>query len=144
MGFMKDKLLKIEPWCFRDLERTERLDFVQRYLRMKHVIVFKLKEVLQFNFYDHAKVILSNGGQTVTYLSNKEDPANPPALKTWSLAYLLSTEASQGPEARTVSSVVKKLKYMDVLLKTIRTGAPPVTGGEKDRGSEKSAREVLR
>lgn len=47
-GFMDERLLKDKPYCFTDLGRTKGLEFVQKYLRMKHVIVFKLShEVLQ-------------------------------------------------------------------------------------------------
>lgn len=39
------------PYTFEDLSRTKGMDFVQKYLRMKHVIVFKLSsDVLQVCF----------------------------------------------------------------------------------------------
>jgi cell cycle serine/threonine-protein kinase CDC5/MSD2 len=47
-GFMQERLHYDKPYCFTDGARTKGMDFVQRYLRMKHVIVFKLShDVLQ-------------------------------------------------------------------------------------------------
>lgn len=43
-----DRLYGQYPYTFEDLERSKGMDFVQKYLRMKHVIVFKLShDVLQ-------------------------------------------------------------------------------------------------
>jgi hypothetical protein len=45
---MQERLHYDKPYCFTDGARTKGMDFVQRYLRMKHVIVFKLShDVLQ-------------------------------------------------------------------------------------------------
>ena len=67
------KLYGDYEYTFLDLQRTKCMHFVQKYLRMKHVIVFKLSyDVLQvrcwislaytaantrrqFNFYDHSE-----------------------------------------------------------------------------------------
>jgi cell cycle serine/threonine-protein kinase CDC5/MSD2 len=40
--YIMDRLYGDYEWCFEDLERTRGMNFVQKYLRMKHVIVFKL------------------------------------------------------------------------------------------------------
>lgn len=45
-GFMQERLTSQRPYCFVDEGRTRSLDFVQKYLRMKHVIVFKLSNDL--------------------------------------------------------------------------------------------------
>ena len=39
------------PFTFNDVDRTKGMDFVSKYLRMKHVIVFQLSsDVLQVRF----------------------------------------------------------------------------------------------
>lgn len=46
--YIMDRLYGEYDWTFEDTERTKGMDFVQKYLRMKHVIVFKLShDVLQ-------------------------------------------------------------------------------------------------
>lgn len=37
-----DRLYGDYSWCFEDVGREKGMDFVQKYLRMKHVIVFKM------------------------------------------------------------------------------------------------------
>lgn len=37
-----DRLYGDYSWCFEDVGREKGMDFVQKYLRMKYVIVFKL------------------------------------------------------------------------------------------------------
>lgn len=51
-GFMQERLYNEKPYCFLDHGRVKGMDFVQRYLRMKHVIVFKLShDVLQVSLF---------------------------------------------------------------------------------------------
>lgn len=46
--YMMERLYGDPEYAFEDLERTKGLDFVQKYLRMKHVIVFKMShDILQ-------------------------------------------------------------------------------------------------
>ncbi|KAG8984611.1 Cell cycle serine/threonine-protein kinase cdc5/MSD2, partial [Tulasnella sp. 427] len=68
-AYMMERLYGNHSFCWDDTERTEGMDFVQKYFRMKNVIVFKLSnEAIQFNFYDHTKLILSAKGHGITYL----------------------------------------------------------------------------
>lgn len=47
-GYIMSKLYGDYEYTFLDLQRTKGMQFVQKYLRMKHVIVFKLShDVLQ-------------------------------------------------------------------------------------------------
>jgi hypothetical protein len=47
-GYIMGKLYGDYEYTFLDLQRTKGMQFVQKYLRMKHVIVFKLShDVLQ-------------------------------------------------------------------------------------------------
>ena len=46
--YIMDRLYGDYEYTFEDLHRTRGMDFVQKYLRMKHVIVFKMShDVLQ-------------------------------------------------------------------------------------------------
>jgi len=46
--YIMDRLWGKQDFTFEDVERTKGMDWVQKYLRMKHVIVFKLShDVLQ-------------------------------------------------------------------------------------------------
>jgi cell cycle serine/threonine-protein kinase CDC5/MSD2 len=60
-SYIVSKLYGDYECTFLDLQRTKCMHFVQIYLRMKHVIVFKLShDVLQhFNFYDHSKTLMT-------------------------------------------------------------------------------------
>jgi cell cycle serine/threonine-protein kinase CDC5/MSD2 len=40
--YIMDKLYGDFQWCFEDATRVKGMEFVQKYLRMKHVIVFKM------------------------------------------------------------------------------------------------------
>lgn len=131
---MQERLLYDKPYCFTDAARTKGMDFVQRYLRMKHVIVFKLShDVLQFNFYDHTKLILSSRGLVVTYI-NKDSQ-----LSTWSLDELLRPDGL-GHDRKVVDSIVKKVKYVKVLLGTIRStsAAAPVSSSASSAAASES------
>jgi hypothetical protein len=83
---------------------------------------------LQFNFYDHSKLILSSRGLVVTYI-NKDSQ-----LSTWSLDELLRPEGL-GHDRKVIDSIVKKVKYVKVLLGTIRsTSAAPAADADPMKG----------
>lgn len=53
--YMLDRLFGEHEYTWDDVDRTSDLVFVHKYLRMKHVILFKLShDVLQVNFYELA------------------------------------------------------------------------------------------
>lgn len=50
-GYIMDRLFNHHDYVYRDTERTKGMEWVHKYLRMKHVIVFKLShDVLQVRF----------------------------------------------------------------------------------------------
>lgn len=50
--YIMDRLYGDYEYTFEDLDRTKGMDFVQKYLRMKHVIVFKMShDVLQVTYF---------------------------------------------------------------------------------------------
>ena len=132
-------------FTFEDIQRTKGLDFVQKYLRMKHVIVFKLSHGViqvsilvysllqvsnrrlcpQFNFYDHTKVILSSQALLVTHIGKDSD------VTRMSLSELM--EQSLCPpedpvQAKFIQRLVEKVKYAREILLSINAKA----GGETE------------
>lgn len=50
--YIMDRLYGDYDYTFEDHDRTKGMDFVQKYLRMKHVIVFKMShDVLQVSHF---------------------------------------------------------------------------------------------
>ncbi|KAI5122621.1 hypothetical protein M0805_008710 [Coniferiporia weirii] len=126
--YIMERLYGEYPFTFEDVERTKGMDFVQKYLRMKHVIVFKLSnETLQFNFSDHTKVILSSHGLLVTHINKDYE------LSRWTLSELMvhALRPSSDPvEAKITQRLVDKVKYCREVLVSIVTastgaGEPP-------------------
>ena len=69
-------------WTFKKIpgndgneqQKTHGLDFITKYLRTKHGVIFRLSNhVFQINFFDHTKLILSQTGQTVTYINAQRE-----------------------------------------------------------------------
>lgn len=49
--YIMDRLYGEYPFTYEDIEKTQGMDFVQKYIRLKHVIVFKLSnDSLQVRF----------------------------------------------------------------------------------------------
>ncbi|EJC98313.1 Pkinase-domain-containing protein [Fomitiporia mediterranea MF3/22] len=135
--YIMDRLYGEYPFTFEDVERAKGMDFVQKYLRMKHVIVFKLSNgVLQFNFFDHTKVILSSRGLLVTHINKDYE------LSRWSLSELMAMAlrpVSDPAEAKLVSRLMDKLKYCKEVLNSIKNASggvgcaePPSPGSSGD------------
>jgi hypothetical protein len=82
--YMAQTLDRDVDWTFRDAGRTRDLDFLVKYYRMKQCIVFRLSNaVLQFNFFDHTKIVLTGDGHAVTLIGQDY------RLKTYPLAKLV-------------------------------------------------------
>ncbi|TFK38297.1 hypothetical protein BDQ12DRAFT_684301 [Crucibulum laeve] len=119
--YIMDRLYGEYDYTFEDVDRQKGMEWVQQYLRMKHVIVFKLShDVLQFNFYDHSKLILSSHGLLVTHIDKHYK------MTRWSLsdimAQSLSLNSNVDPDhLKFIQRLVDKLKYCKEVLISIRT-----------------------
>ncbi|KAJ7047579.1 kinase-like domain-containing protein [Mycena alexandri] len=126
--YIMDRLYGEYPYTFEDMERTKGMDWVIKYLRMKHVIVFLMSHgAIQFNFYDHSKIILSSHGHLVTHIDKSY------SMTKWTLRQIvkLALNGQQGldrEEAKLVVKLVDKLKYCKEVLTSIQTAS----GKEKD------------
>ncbi|WVQ80413.1 hypothetical protein IAT38_002518 [Cryptococcus sp. DSM 104549] len=117
-NYMMDKLFGDQPYTFVDEALTTEMVFVVKYLRMKHVILFRLSnDVLQFNFYDHTKLILSHNGLVVSVIDRHQ------VLRTWSLESLLRpvSEDATPKEKKRIEGVLHKVQYAKDVLAKIKT-----------------------
>ncbi|KAF8957807.1 kinase-like domain-containing protein [Flammula alnicola] len=122
--YIMDRLYGEYEYTFEDVGREKGMEWVQKYLRMKHVIVFKLShDVLQFNFYDHSKLILSSHGLLVTHIDKHYK------MTRWALSDIMA-QALAPPSPRDDPEQVKfnqrlvdKLKYCKEVLISIRTAS---------------------
>jgi cell cycle serine/threonine-protein kinase CDC5/MSD2 len=134
-----DRLYGEYDYTFEDVDRAKGMDFVQKYLRMKHVIVFKMSHdslqvrlhfesvfsgdthiVFQFNFYDHSKVILSSQGLLITHIDKNYN------LTRHTLAEVMASSlrpSSDPDKAKFNQRLVDKLKYCKEVLLSIRNAS---------------------
>ncbi|PIL30197.1 transporter [Ganoderma sinense ZZ0214-1] len=120
--YIMDRLYGDYEYTYEDQERTKGMDFVQKYLRMKHVIVFKMShDVLQFNFYDHSKVILSAHGLLVTHIDKNYTLTRHSLAEV--MARALRPPVADPDEAKFNQRLVDKLKYCKEVLVSIRNAS---------------------
>ncbi|KAF9466886.1 kinase-like domain-containing protein [Collybia nuda] len=124
--YIMDRLYGEYDYTYEDVNRSKGMEWVQKYLRMKHVIVFKLShDVLQFNFYDHSKVILSSHGLMITHIDKNYK------MTQWTLSDVMAlalkpTSALSGVDPDLLKSnqrLVDKLKYCMEVLVSIKTAS---------------------
>ncbi|KAI0791256.1 Pkinase-domain-containing protein [Abortiporus biennis] len=121
--YIMDRLYGDYDFTYQDLEKTKGMDFVQKYLRMKHVIVFKMShDVLQFNFYDHTKVILSSQGLLVTYIDKNYNLSRFPLSQIMYQSVRPSSRATE-EDLKFNQRLVDKLKYCKEVLVSIRNAS---------------------
>ncbi|KAF9235534.1 kinase-like domain-containing protein [Melanogaster broomeanus] len=125
--YIMDRLYGDYEYTFEDVDRTKGMDFVQKYLRMKHVIVFKMShDVLQFNFYDHSKVILSSHGLLVTHIDKNYKLTQFTLSEI--MAQALRPPISDPEQAKFNQRLVDKLKYCKEVLTSIQNASANQSG----------------
>jgi cell cycle serine/threonine-protein kinase CDC5/MSD2 len=141
--YIMDRLYGEYDYTFEDVGREKGMEWVQKYLRMKHVIVFKLSHdvlqvkqsffsfsrflifsfLFQFNFYDHSKLILSSHGLLVTHIDKHYK------MTRWTLSDIMAQSlAAPSPRAdpeqvKFIQRLVDKLRYCKEVLVSIRTAS---------------------
>ncbi|KAG8948762.1 Cell cycle serine/threonine-protein kinase cdc5/MSD2 [Tulasnella sp. 424] len=127
-AYMMERLYGNHSFCWDDTDRAEGMDFVQKYFRMKNVIVFKLSnEAIQFNFYDHTKMILSAKGHGITYLDKHYRKTHHSLSEIMQRALNPSTNESQ---RKAEEKLLNKLKYCKEVLLSIKTIGSSTTGSD--------------
>lgn len=168
--YMSKTLMRDVDWNFVDVERTRNMDFLVKYYRMKNAIVFKMSnEVLQvginvlfsfslissltfyhskffpqFNFYDHTKLLLTEGGTVITFIDKEF------TIKTYSLLTLFheasrlgyyrpTPDPNQDPRRKIrlegIKFLIEKVHYCrDVLqsLSTRKVGTTATAEGKRE------------
>ena len=157
--YIMDRLYGEYDYTFEDVGREKGMEWVQKYLRMKHVIVFKLSHdvlqvkqsfftfshvsfieliyfilLFQFNFYDHSKLILSSHGLLITHIDKHYK------MTRWTLSDVMA-QSLAAPSSRAdpehvkfIQRLVDKLKYCKEVLVSIRTAS--ATGSAVPEESE--------
>ena len=120
--YIMDRLYGDYDYTFVDVDRTNGMDFVQKYLRMKQVIVFKMShDVIQFNFYDHSKVVLSSHGLLLTHIDKNYN------LTRFTLSEIIAASlrppVSDPDKAKLNQKLLEKAKYCKDVLVTIVNAA---------------------
>ncbi|TFY80501.1 hypothetical protein EWM64_g3515 [Hericium alpestre] len=117
--YIMDRLFNEYRYTYEDVERTKGMDFVQKYLRMKNVIVFKMShDVLQFNFYDHSKIILSSNGLVVTHIDKNYQMTRSTLSKI--MAQSLLPPSSDPERAKLDQRLFDKLHFCKEVLQSIK------------------------
>lgn len=113
-GYMLSRLCGTYDYTFEDVARTSRLVYVEKYLRTKNVILFRLSNgILQFNFYDHTKLILSDDGLVVSIIDKHY------AMHSWTLESLLRLPEGE-KERHKHEKYIAKVDYARSLLARMR------------------------
>ncbi|KAJ7638614.1 kinase-like domain-containing protein [Roridomyces roridus] len=126
--YIMDRLYGDYAWTYEDLERKQGMDWVVKYLRMKHVIVFLMSHgAIQFNFYDHSKIILSSNGLLVTHIHKDY------SMTKWTLRQIvqLALNGYSGlskEDTKLCTKLMEKLKYCKEVLTSIQAAS----GKDKD------------
>lgn len=136
-SYLFDRLYRECDYVYEDVERIKGMDFVHKYLRIPQVTLFKLShDVLQFNFHDHSKLILSSGGLHVTHIDKyyqltrhtlSEVMAN--ALRPERMERFAGFGGNQ-ELMRLNTKLVDKLKFCKEVLLSIRTASQNLATGE--------------
>ncbi|KAJ8461831.1 hypothetical protein ONZ51_g11290 [Trametes cubensis] len=141
--YIMGRLYGAYEWTFDDFERTKGMEFVQKYLRMKAVIIFKMShDVLQFNFYDHTKIILSSQGLVVTHIDKDYQ------LTRHSLAEVMAQSLRPPPvdpeQAKFRQRLFDKLKFIKEVLVSIRNASTAASNADDDEQTDAPAKEKER
>ncbi|CDO68443.1 hypothetical protein BN946_scf184704.g6 [Trametes cinnabarina] len=140
--YIMDRLYGEYDWTFEDHERTKGMVFVQKYLRMKQVIVFKLShDVLQFNFYDHTKVILSSQGLVVTHIDKNYNLTRHTLAEV--MAQALRGRPAVPDQAKFQQRLVDKLKFCQEVLISIRNASTNSANGSEDGDAQEKEKEQV-
>jgi polo-like kinase 1 len=130
-AYMEGKLHAAQKYIVPDKPVETGMSYVVKYWRLKTLMAFRISSGIlqvstgpartiaprehdltlchvQFNYYDHTKLILSDDGRTVTFIDSSYN------IWTWHLAALVRLDISSAPdsrERRRMESAWKKLVY---------------------------------
>ncbi|KAK7061539.1 Serine/threonine-protein kinase [Favolaschia claudopus] len=125
--YIMDRLFGDYPYTYEDRERKKGMPWVIKYLRMKHVIVFLMSHgAIQYNFYDHSKIILSSHGHLVTHIDKTY------CMTKWTLRQLvklaLNPQGQDKEQLKLIMKIMDKLKYCKEVLASIQAASGEDSG----------------
>lgn len=117
-SYMQEHLYNPNQYSYKDDQSVHNLDFLVKYMRTKHAVLFRLtNRVVQINFFDHTKLILSKDAQVITFINRERQ------LVTLSLADILSKQENE---------IISRLKYARDILETLTQGRANGTSPKMD------------
>uniref|UniRef100_V5EQ41 Serine/threonine-protein kinase n=2 Tax=Kalmanozyma brasiliensis (strain GHG001) TaxID=1365824 RepID=V5EQ41_KALBG len=79
------------PLTWQDTDRTTGMTFVHKWYKTKDAIVFRLSNgTVQLNFYDHTKLLLTQGAQVVSVIEPLDRTGGVPRMTSWTLEEFVS------------------------------------------------------
>ncbi|CAG8732606.1 15128_t:CDS:2, partial [Acaulospora colombiana] len=107
--YMNESIVKNNSYTFVDVERTHNMEFVTKFKRTPHAILFRLSNrLIQVNFFDHEKIVLSDEGRVITHINEES------GINTYAVSEVLGGNHS---------TIMARLKYVrDVLKKIVEAG----------------------
>ncbi|RIA94503.1 kinase-like domain-containing protein [Glomus cerebriforme] len=118
-NYMNETLSKrSHSYTFVDKDRTHNMEFLTKFKRTPHAMMFRLSNrVVQVNYFDHVKIVISEEGNVITYINDANE------LKTYTITEFLK---------RSNSTELNRLKYVkDVLKKLVDAAHKPKKSPEK-------------
>ncbi|CAG8526133.1 10758_t:CDS:10 [Cetraspora pellucida] len=105
-NYMNEVLPKISTtYTFVDNNLTHNMEFLTKYKRTPHAVLFRLSNrLVQVNFFDHEKIILSEEGRAITYIDEAR------GINTYTISEILKGDhATEKNRLKYVKDVLKKL-----------------------------------
>eukprot|EP00158_Paraphelidium_tribonemae_P004713 Partr_v1_DN26925_c0_g1_i2_m7078 putative Polo-like kinase len=110
-SYMQDNLSKASQHCFVDTTKNTNLNFLVKFMRTKHAVMFRLtNNIVQINFFDHTKLILSADGLVLTFIDRERK------LTTYSLYDVLKERKTD---------IISRLKYTRDILESLTVVREP-------------------
>ncbi|GBB93484.1 hypothetical protein RclHR1_02180026 [Rhizophagus clarus] len=96
---------KTHSYTFVDKDRTHNMEFLTKFKRTPHAMMFRLSNrIVQVNFFDHVKIVISEDGNVITYINDTNE------LKTCTITkFLKGSNSMEVNRLKYVKDVLKKL-----------------------------------
>ncbi|KAI8837245.1 kinase-like domain-containing protein [Chytriomyces cf. hyalinus JEL632] len=127
-GYMQETLVMGLSSQEGPTPRTSDLIFLTKFLRTKHGVIFRMSnQIIQINLFDHTKLILSQNGNTITYIDKNRE------MTTARIEEFLASKER---------AIVDRIQYAeDIILQMILKKQRKVTegsGGTNEAGAASS------
>ncbi|KAG0247060.1 Cell cycle serine/threonine-protein kinase cdc5/MSD2 [Mortierella polycephala] len=125
--YMTQRLCGLSPWAYEDIELKKGLPFLTDFFQTPHIVVTLSNGIIQVNFLDHTKVVLSGDGRNVTFI----DGGLVPRRLTMTVHQALTPEYFYDPEDQDDQDCLVQHELEDIVN---FHRMYHVEGGRKDHG----------